>query len=326
MRKTLRRFAATLTGVTLAVSLLVAQSETAVVVAPAPVRIMPDASRVPLTTLSPGTEVRLEENAGEWYRVSFRDLHWGRRVGYVRAEQVDVGKKAAESPRIVQVSDIASPVAESEPARGADHPAGLAGSGISKRAISESIAIGRKQHDRTQGLALTDSARQFPVAFAGGDRTGMAMGTPVRLRLYTPLAWIRQLAGEAKREHRKFGMDDVSGEASEPVLRVIVNVSASNGGAGSRTPAVQEIVLRDPKSGRVVQPTSKQPIQRNPASAPREAAGFEGWLVKFPMDAIRAMHGAAENREFVVMVTSSSRETREFPVTKHDLDKLPGIR
>lgn len=335
MSETFRYCAATLTCVLLAVSAVFTQSHAGVVVAAAPVRLMPDASRVPLATLIPGTPVRLEEEAGEWYRVSFRDPHWGWRIGYVRADQVEAKsaeaqKRPAETATILPPPGIAQEVSENDPSQVADHSAtAMRNSEMSKRAISESIALGRRQRDRTQGLALTDSARQFPAAFAGGDGTGMTLGTALRLQVFTPLAWIRQLAGEAKRDNRKFGMDDVSGDVSEQVLRVFVNVSGPNAGARPGTPgmpAVQEITLRDPSSGTIVQPTSKQPFHRDSADVTHEAPGGEGWLVKFPMEAIRELHAGADDREFVISVTSSNRETREFRVTKHDFDKLPGIR
>jgi hypothetical protein len=352
MGETFLRFAAALTCFTLALSSVFAQSQTVVVVASAPVRIMADASRIPLTTLRPGATLRVEEHEGDWYRVSFRDVRWGWRVGYVRAEHV-----SPETPAVPQNAVIARPVGESDvaavesaepkppsavptaapplasastPVRMPERPADVSRSGgLSKRAISESIAIGRRQRNRTQGLQVIDSARQFPAAFGGVDGTGRTPSTGLRLQVFTPLAWIRQLAGEARTENRKFGLDHVSDEASEPVLRVIAYLKVSNTGASSgvsRTAAVEHVVLRDPNTGMVVQPTFKEPFQRKAANAMDGRAAFDGLLVKFPMDAVRELRRASEDHEFFITVIGSTRETRDFRVKKNDFDKLPGAR
>jgi hypothetical protein len=351
MGETRLRFAATFTCITLAFSSGFAQSETVVVVAAAPVRIMPDASRVPLAMLRPGTTLRVEEHEGDWYRVSFRDVRWGWRVGYVQAEHVGVAPGPAKAPEVLQKAEIARPVVEPDvpaaeradataaavpiaPPPSASVPTDAASSEhlasashdteISRRAISESIAIGRRQHGRTQGLQLADSARQFPAAFGGVDGTGISPTTGLRLQVFTPLAWIRQLAGEARVENRKFSLDQLSDEAIEPVLRVIAYVSVRSTAGLTGSGGVQDVVLRHPTTGVVVQPTFKAPFQSRAANGAPTA--FEGLLVKFPMDAVRELRAAAEDREFVITIVGSTRETRDFHVTKKDFDRLPGAR
>jgi hypothetical protein len=354
MREPFLRFAATLTCCTLGLSAVSAQSETVVVVGSTPVRIMPDVSRVPLATLKPGATVRVEEHEGDWYRVSFRDLRWGWRVGYVQAEHVEAAKSRAEAP-LSQPAEITGSVAEREataaagrepepaaevpaaassetpapaPVRAAAPPAAESGyGGLGKRAISESIAIGRRQYSRTQGLQLTDSARQFSAEFGGVTPTGTPTSGGLKVQVFTPLAWIRQLAGEAKTENRKLTLDDLSDESMEPVLRVsaYLNVRSAGAPAGSaRASIVQHVVLRNPNTGTVVQPISVKTFRSHAGNAANGRSAFEGLLAKFPMDAVRELRGAGENREFLITVTSSTNETRDFRVSKDDFDKLPG--
>jgi hypothetical protein len=357
MGETFRRIATTLSCCTLATSLAFAQSETVVLVASAPVRIMPDASRAPLATLKPGVTVRLEEHEGNWYRVSFRDLRWGWRVGYVQAEHVDAARTHAEVAVVPQRADIAGPATEQEvpaaedpepdvtssgptpaptapsaasPVYAAERPAAESRyGGLSKRAISESIAIGRRQYRRTQGLQLSDSARQFPAEFGGADANGTTLSAGLKVQVFTPLAWIRQLAGEAKTENKQIRVDDLSVESTEPVLRVIayLNVRKSAATAGTpRSSVIQQIVLRNPDTGTVVQPTTVKLFRSDAANAAQGRSAFEGLLVKFPMDAVRGLRGGDEDREFLITVTSSTRETRDFRVRRDDFNKLPGGR
>jgi hypothetical protein len=49
----------------------------------APIFLLPDSSRTPLTTLPAGTSVRVLGIDGEWVNLEFRDGIFGARVGYV---------------------------------------------------------------------------------------------------------------------------------------------------------------------------------------------------------------------------------------------------
>ena len=49
----------------------------------APIFLLPDSSRTPLTTLPAGTSVRVRGIEGEWVNLEFRDGIFGARVGYV---------------------------------------------------------------------------------------------------------------------------------------------------------------------------------------------------------------------------------------------------
>jgi hypothetical protein len=345
MRPTVLHFAATLACFGLASSSVFAQSETAVVVVAAPVRIMPDASRAPLTTLKAGATLRVEEHQGDWYRVSFRDPQWGPRAGYVLAEHVTITNSPGVGPAIppakaepsrpveVPITEVGAepkPAPATAPVRVSERPAAASRyGGISKRAISESIAIGRRQSGREQGLHLADSGQQFAATLGGLDRPGTPQSNEFSLQVYTPLAWIRQLAGNARQEHRTFRLDDVSDDATEAVLRIIVYPHTRNTVAKSGMSAaasVRHVVLCDRDGRVVVQPTFKEPFQEVDASAMRGRATLGGVLVKFPMDTVREVRGPAGDRDFFITVTGSTGVEKNFRVEKKHFDGLPGSR
>jgi hypothetical protein len=85
----------------------------AVAVVPAPVFVLPDASRTPLRTLSPGTRVKVLQDRGDWYRVEFADPAWGPRVGYVQRKHVELAEPDvdADTPAIQPPSRPAAPAA-----------------------------------------------------------------------------------------------------------------------------------------------------------------------------------------------------------------------
>ena len=75
--------------------------------------LVPDATRIPLTTLPAGTSVRVVAREGEWYRIVFRDRYLGDRTGYVLVSNVRIEPAApapATPPRSVP-GQIAPPAA-----------------------------------------------------------------------------------------------------------------------------------------------------------------------------------------------------------------------
>src|SRR6185436_9919429 len=66
-----------------------------VILNPAPMYLTPDPSRIPLTTLPAGTQVRVLAREGDWLRVIFRDRYLGDRTGYVLAVSVRIEPAAA---------------------------------------------------------------------------------------------------------------------------------------------------------------------------------------------------------------------------------------
>jgi len=269
------------------VSIAAQSGETAVVSVAAPVRVVPDVKQAPLATLEPGVRLQILAVAGDWYRVSFRDLRWGDRVGYVRVEHVRIyapdgsPNVSPPSPALVSPAAVGSLVptatpkpdppsvapATAEPATKSPRPAPVVSSrsgGLSETAVANAIALGSKQRGRKQGLFLADSGQQWAAALTAGG-TGATASNGFSVRAYTPLAWIRQLASDAAKEYRQFTINDVDEDATESVFRLIVfpdtpNTVTAQGMQG--TSSVQHVVLRDESKQIVVQPTFKEPFSK----------------------------------------------------------------
>src|SRR5262245_7727894 len=69
-----------------------------VLVNAAPMFLTPDPNRTPLATLPFGTNVRVVEKVGDWYRVVYRDQYLGDRTGYVRIENIRIEPRPAAVP------------------------------------------------------------------------------------------------------------------------------------------------------------------------------------------------------------------------------------
>jgi hypothetical protein len=69
------------------------QSAEAAFAATAPVYLLPDATRTPLTTLKAGTRVRILDRDANWLQIEFNDQQFGRRVGWVEARFVRLPNK-----------------------------------------------------------------------------------------------------------------------------------------------------------------------------------------------------------------------------------------
>ena len=61
----------------------------------APVLLLPDPSRPPLTKLAAGTAVRVIGTEGEWLNIEFQDDRFGPRVGYVLKAHVKIAEQTA---------------------------------------------------------------------------------------------------------------------------------------------------------------------------------------------------------------------------------------
>jgi hypothetical protein len=91
-----------------------------------PVALTPDPDRVPFTTIPAGTRVRIVGRSGEWYEISFRDQHWGERVGYVKMRHVVIIDDTDAPPTTPRNADV--PVRQpSEPTTSESSATSLAG-------------------------------------------------------------------------------------------------------------------------------------------------------------------------------------------------------
>jgi hypothetical protein len=68
----------------------------AVVIANAPIYVLPDANRVPLRTAAVDTVLTVLDEMGEWLKVEFHDPQWGPRVGHVQTKFVRVRRPELE--------------------------------------------------------------------------------------------------------------------------------------------------------------------------------------------------------------------------------------
>ena len=338
-----------------------AQDVDATVTSDAPVTLYPDANRAPLTVLTRGTTVKVVQRNGEWAQVSFRDPVYGQRVGYVRADLLQANQKA--SAAVAPAVGISSPGAESSQApHSTDNPkpaapapearnntaatttplptettspaptatpapenrhSGATLNGLDRGAVDQAIRLGTQRKGRPQGLVLVDSAQQFAAALG---TAGAKSKNGFHLLVYTPLAWIQQLASDAAKEYRHFDEADVPEEAAEQVLRVVAypdtpNTVTATGMAG--TSSVRHVVLRDEARRIVVQPTFKEEFTEETSNAMGGHATFTGLRLKFSMDAVRELRGPNGDREFFITVIGTSGEEKDFRVKKKHFDDLP---
>lgn len=307
----------------------------------APIFLRPDASRTPLTTVRRGTMVTILSAEGDWLRVQFRD-HFGERTGYVEARHVQqpvsamtpaaVQAPAAATPPTpspapaavaVSATPAAAPMPAPEPAAATPvAPAAPSVLGLPESVITEAIAVGSRGRGREHGLRLLDSGQQFAAALTANSFSQGSEG--FSLRAYTPIAWLRQLAGDAAKEYRTLSIAELTPENTEPVLRVFVNPDTPNtvsarGMAG--TSSVRHVVLRDEQRRIVIQPLSKEPFAVEAANAMGGRANFEGVVAKFAMDALREVRGS--DGEFFITVIGSTGEEKNFKVKKKHFERLP---
>ena len=124
----------------------------------------------------------------------------------------------------------------------------------------------------------------------------------------------------------QFTIDDLTDDATEPVLRLVVfpdtpNTVTAQGMQG--TSSVQHVVLRDEPKRIVIQPTFKEPFSEETSNAMGGKATFQGLQVKFPLDALREIRGSRGDREFFITVIGSSGEEKDFKVKRSILTICP---
>jgi hypothetical protein len=323
----------------------------------APVVILPEPGRTPLATLREGTQVEvLSDEEQGWYRISFHDRYLGDRVGYVRVENLKLSAPIASAVAAVAPLDAAAQSAVTAPVETrngspsvstapretakleravtppgtvtANDPARAGRSsfnGLSEDSIATAISLGNRQKGRTQGLRLLDSGQSFMAAMTAGG-TGPTASNGFRLQVHTPLAWIRQLASDAAKEYRRFSLDDVTDQMTEPVLHVTAypdtpNTVAAGGLQG--TSSVQHVVLRSESRDLVVQPLAREAFSEEVSNAMGGKATYAGLHLTFAMDAVRELRGPRGDREFFITVIGSSNEEKNFKVKKKHFDDLP---
>jgi hypothetical protein len=313
-----------------------------IVAVEAPVMLLPEDGRTPLATLSAGTRVEVLDAPEEgWYRISFQDNYlFGDRVGFVRAELVRVnGRVPGASPERAltpgaghkALPDSNTPATTSTaagtalrtnrgPAAPAIEPKAVPAArtpraGMSESSIATAIILGQRQRGGSDGLQLLDTGGAWTRANSASGETGSRF----RLQIHTPLAWIQQQASEAARSSRKFTLDDVTDEMTEPVLRVVAYAAS---GITKRS-WVRHIELRIPSRRLIVQPLTKEPFSEHVLKAAGGSTVSEGMRVTFPLEAVRRLADPAGDTEFFITVTGATGEKRDVRITRSHLAALP---
>ena len=285
----------------------------------APVTIVPEPGRTPLATLAEGTQVQVLGPAEDgWFRIAFQDNYLlGERIGYVRTEHL----RLAPAPQITPGSQGAK--ASNTPANGSGTPGAVATNyrssrgNLSDSTIAEAIVNGRMQKS-SHGLRLLENGLRW-----GPSSSTSAMTSRFRLQIHTPLAWIKQLAGEAAKQSRTFTLEDVTEEMTEPVLRVTAYSTALNPSSASRGCWVRHVVLRGATKDAVVQPLSKAAFSEHVVSAAGGRTVFEGLRLTFPIEAVRRLRGPRADGEFFIGIIGVNGEEKDLKITREYLLELP---
>jgi hypothetical protein len=302
------------------------------------VTLFPEPGRTPLATLGAGTQVQvLSAEQKGWYQISFQDGYlFGERVGYVRVEHVTLSAPStatsagrSETPASADTTADPPPangVASATPVDPAPYSNGrISRHGLSADTIAAAILVGHRQESRAQGLGFLDTGQTW-TQLVTPSGTGPKASTGFRLRLHTPLAWIRQLASDAAREYRRFTLDEVTEEMTQPVLRVTAystppDIVTAGGTAGKSW--VRHVVLRSRSKDVIVQPLSKEAYSEHVVNALGGRAVSEGLRLTFPIDAVRELRGPLGDAEFFITVIVASGEETNLKVTKKHFADLP---
>ncbi len=289
------------------------------VAATVPVRLLPDPNGVPLATLAPGTEVQVLSRDGEWVHIQFNDRRYGYRVGYVPAAGL-AAYNAGSIADLRPVDTEPAKVAESNGDSGAEIPTEtiVVYASLSPADIVRSIEIGQRTKGAL-GLVLEDATDlSFPTL--GNLWKGAATEPDLRVQLFTPLAWIRQLARHAAEDQRVYTVADVTSETVEPVFRVVA--MAELPGTGPGVAAVRHVVLRELGGSRLVQPLLEEPVSEVVHTVNGRITR-EGLAVKFALEHVDELRGPRRDQAFYVTVTRATGAARDFKVTSAQLDTLP---
>ena len=275
------------------------------VTVPAPVTLLPEEGRTPLTTLTEGSVVQVLAEEEGWYRISFQDSYlWGDRIGYVRAEHVKVSAPVNGTP-LVRPLTPGAPVGR------------LARGGLDDESIAIAVTKGIQSKGGQAGVRLLADGRPWTGWRANA---GVSAKTPdLRLQIHTPLTWIQQVASEAAREGRAFGPNDLTVDMTAPVLRVVAYLETTRATTSS---LLRRIVLRGVTGDAVVEPISQEPFSEHVVIARGGPSLFQGLRVTFPIDAVRRLRGRSDGEIEVVIIGASGAEKR-VRLTKAHLDALP---
>lgn len=321
------------------------QDQIALTKGDAPIYLRPDSTTTPLVTLPRDSQLEVLDVQETWLKVAFADRALGRRVGFVALKDVTLlsvvprdsrAHGAAPAPPATSESPSTSEQLPSVP-RTVPTPAPAAhrataslpatatavepGVGLlSDDAVQEAVAIGSKQKGLHQGLIIRDSGQSFANALA----TSPGSTTGFELRLYTPTRWVRQLASNAAKEYRQVTAGEIEPEHRRLILRVFVEPDTPThivAGGLWRARSAQHVVLKDEKQRVVIQPVSKDEVNREVSNAMGGRATYSGLIATFDMAAVREIRGTNGGEFYVVVIGDKGRE-REFKIKQKHFEWL----
>lgn len=193
----------------------------------------------------------------------------------------------------------------------------VAPAALSPAQIDAALAQGHAHPKARHGLTLIDKAN---VMALGITSRGFAV------RVFTPIAWIRQLAADAAAKRMTLQAKDLRREDVLPVLRVVVYPDtptfADAGFIGASS--VRTMILED---GR--RQTQRTAVETRPFDLPLRHARtnallgtYQGLEAAFTLDDVRALRASGDG-EFFLTITGTTGEVKPFKIKKKHFDELP---
>jgi hypothetical protein len=214
----------------------------------------------------------------------------GDRIGYVRVEHLSL----AGAPPAAPVRAVSAPR--------------RSWNGLAEAHVASAIALGSQQKGTARGLRLLGTGETW-TRLVTSRGAGPVTAARFHLQIHTPLAWIQQLASDAARDNRPFGMRDVTDEMSEPVLRVTAYSDVT--------------ILRADSTAAAIQPLAKEALSVHVLDANGGKTVFEGLRLTFPMEAVRQLRGTRGDGEFFVTVIGTAGERNDIRIMKQHFADLP---
>lgn len=194
--------------------------------------------------------------------------------------------------------------------------------------VSAAIEKGRVAKGRSAALSISDAGRGFMNAMASLNGPGaVTAGTGFRLAMYTPLTWVQQQASDAAKVYKPFRPEDVTDDMLRPILRIVVYPDkATDFRNQAQTSSVEHVVVRDEAKRQVVQPLSMEPFAESTQTAGGAQLHYNGLMVTFDLDQVKALIATPGLDEFFVTVVGERSKEKDFKIKNKRFKDLPGLR
>lgn len=198
----------------------------------------------------------------------------------------------------------------------------------SEAEVAAAIEKGRIAKGRSTALSISDAGRGFMNAMATlNSPNAVTAGTGFRLAMYTPLTWVQQQASDAAKVYKPFHPEDVTDDMLRPLLRVVVYPDkATDFRNQAQTSSVEHVVVRDEAKRQVVQPLSMEPFAESTQTIGGAQLHYNGLLVAFDLDEVKALIATPGLDEFFVTVVGEGSKEKNFKIKNKRYEDLPGLR